>query len=300
MENKKISVIQVPFGLGAGRPGTELGPESIRATGLIRQVRQLGLELTGEHTIEVQASSPAIDTASKVKHLPLVKEMASRVADAVTEAVQGGSFPLVIGGDRSVSIGALAGLTKQYTNPGVIFFTAFGGLHTEETTPSGYAHGMPLAVALGKAGFPLSDIAEGSGLLKKEHIVLIGLRHLDPEEKKLILSEGIRYFSMYEIDRMGIHQVVKEALKITGNGTDGVHVSISAECLDPLEAPGVGSGIPGGLSYREAHFACELLAESGLVKSMDVTEVNASQDENRRTARLAVGLIASVLGKRII
>ncbi|HZG56712.1 arginase [Paenibacillus sp.] len=301
MEQKRISIVSAPFGLGSSRPGTELGPESMKAAGLLRQIKQLGFEVTGEHTVhEPKAASSEAGASSRIKHLDAVRAMSRRVADHVSDAVREGSFPLVIGGDQSVSIGAFAGLTKHYERLGAICFTAYGGLLDEASSPTGDANGMPLAIALGKAGFKLTDAIEGARLLNKDNLVLIGVRHLEPEEREIIRSEGIAFFSMYDIDKLGIERVIQKAMDIAGNGTDGIHLSVSADGLDPLEAPGVGFPIPGGLSYREAHFACELLAETGKITSMDVAEVNASQDENRRTARLAVGLVMSALGKRII
>lgn len=297
MIHKRIRIIDVPFGLGSGREGTELAPESMRAAGLLRQIRQLGLEVTGERTVKTASGE---DASSVPKHLEAVKEMCRGVAGYVSEAAAEGSFPLIVGGDQSVSIGAFAGLTKHYAKLGAILFTAYGGLLTEKTSPTGAANGMPLSVALGESDFKLTDAADGARLLDKERVVLIGVRHLEPEEREWIRASGIAFFSMYDIDKHGIEAVVKQAVDIAGDGADGVHLSFAADCLDPFEAPGVGFPIPGGLSYREAHFACELLAETGRITSMDVTEVNPLPDENRRTSRLAVGLIMSALGKRIL
>lgn len=300
---KKISVIQVPFGLGAGREGTERGPESMLEAGLNRQLKSLGFEIEHEGRVELPAAGiPETETDARgsVRHLAEVKAMSRSVADKVSEAVVARSFPLVLGGDRSVSIGAFAGLTRHYSRLGVVCFDAHAAVNTEETTPLGHVNGMAMSVALGRSAFTLADMP-GSGLpISKQNVVLIGLRDLEPNEREWVRSERIAFFSMHEIDRMGIERVVEQALRIAGKGTDGIHVCLDADVLDPLEAPGVGLQVPGGLSYREAHFALELLAESGRVTSMDVTEVNALLDDNRRTARLAVGLITSVLGKRII
>ncbi|HUC91063.1 MAG TPA: arginase [Paenibacillus sp.] len=302
---KKISVIQVPFGLGAGREGTERGPESMLEAGLYRQLRNLGFAIEHESRVEPPASrssdaGAAAGGRGSVQHLAAVKAMSRSVADKVSEAVGAQSFPLVLGGDRSVSIGAFAGLTRHYSRLGVVCFDAHAAVNTEETTPLGHVNGMAMSVALGRSAFTLADIP-GSGLpISKQNVVLIGLRDLEPNEREWIRSERIAFFSMHEIDRMGIERVVEQALRIAGKGTDGIHVCLDTDVLDPLEAPGVGLQVPGGLSYREAHFALELLAESGRITSMDVTEVNALLDDNRRTARLAVGLITSVLGKRII
>ncbi|SFS62477.1 arginase [Paenibacillus sp. BC26] len=300
---KKLSLIAVPFGLGAGRPGTEEGPETMMQVGLLRQLRKTAYEIVGEHKVKCpQKPTAASAKDSSLKHLPEVKEMSRQVADLVAQEVSKGSMPLVLGGDHSVTIGALAGLAKEIASVGVIYFDAHAGLNTEENTPTGKMGGMSLAVALGKARLALTDITDGvsATAIKKENVVLIGVRDVEPEERALILSEGISVFTMHEIDRMGIEKVIAKAVEIAGQGTDGIHVSFSADCLDPMEAPGVGMQVPGGLTYREAHFACELLAETNRILSIDVVEVNGMMDESRRTARLAIGLIASLLGKRIL
>ncbi|MFD0693139.1 arginase [Paenibacillus sp. GCM10027628] len=298
--NKQLSLIQVPFGLGAGRPGTEDGPESMIQAGLIRQIRKTDYELAGEYKVRCPLPSASHSSGDLVKHLPEVKEVSRMVAKQVSQAVLGGTIPLVLGGDHSITIGVLAGLSSQFSNLGVIYFDAHAGLNTEITSPTGHLNGMPLAVALGKAQLKLSEIADNTISIKSDNVVIIGVRDVEPDERELIQSEGITCFTMHDIDRMGIEKVIEKAMQIAGDGTDGIHVSFDADCLDPLEAPGVGMPVPGGLTYREAHFACELLAESGRITSIDVVEVNSLQDESRRTARLAVGLIASLLGKRIL
>ncbi|WP_258171290.1 arginase [Paenibacillus sp. R14(2021)] len=299
----KLSLIQVPFGLGASRPGNEEGPESMIQAGLLRQIRKTAYELT--HDVKVKVKLQPGQPASKdghVKHLPEVMEMCKQVAEHVSRSAADGEIPLVLGGDHSVTIGALAGMASQKRSIGIIYFDAHAGMNTEANSPTGSLGGMSLAVALGHAKLRLSDLAPAvqGGAVKKQNVVLIGVRDVEPDERELILAEGITVFTMHEIDRMGIEQVVRKAVEIAGDGTDGIHVSFSADCLDPLEAPGVGMQVPGGLTYREAHFACELLAEAGRIISIDMVEVNAMLDESRRTARLAIGLIASLLGKRIL
>lgn len=285
LKDKQVSIIQVPFGLRAGRPGSEDGPESMLQAGLLRQIRRTEYELAGEY---------------KVRSTPEVKEMGKHVANLVSQAALHSSLPLVIGGDHSVTIGVLAGLTSHYSNLGLIYFDAHAGLSTEETSPTGHVNGMSLAVALGKARLKLSELSDNAVSIKRENVVLIGVREIEPDERDLLLSEGLTVFTMHDIDRMGIKTIIEKALQIAGNGTDGIHISLDMDCLDPLEAPGVGMPVPGGLTYREAHFACELLAESDRISSIDVVEVNPLLDESRRTARLAIGLIASLLGKRIL
>ncbi|NOU84445.1 arginase [Paenibacillus sp. LMG 31460] len=297
---KQLSIIQVPFGLGASRPGTEDGPESMLQAGLIRQIRKTDYELTAEYKLRCPLPSVVSSNDDKGKYLPEVKEMSKLVAKQVSQAVHNGTVPLVLGGDHSVSIGVLAGLSSQFSNLGVIYFDAHVGLSTEEVSPTGYLNRMSLAVALGKAQLRLEEISGSKTLIKKENVVIIGVRDVEPDERELIVKEGISCFTMHDIDRLGIEKVIEKALQIAGYGTDGIHISLDADCLDPLEAPGVGMPMPGGLTYREAHFACELLAESGQIVSIDVVEINSMLDESRRTARLAIGLIASLLGKRIL
>ncbi|MBO7742572.1 arginase [Paenibacillus sp. MWE-103] len=302
---KKLSLIQVPFGLGAGRPGSEAAPESMLQAGLLRQLRKTAFAVTSEANIEGgnDAGASADGTRSgAAKHLPEVLDTGRRVASEVAGAAGRGELPLVLGGDRSVTIGVLAGLAAAGKRAGVIYFDAHAGLNTEAASPTGGVGGMALASALGLAKPDARDFADGldGPAADKRRVVLIGVRDVEPEERALIRAEGIAVFTMHEVDRMGIEEVVRRAVDIAGDGTDGIHVSFSADCLDPLEAPGVALQVPGGLTYREAHFACELLAETGRVASIDVVEVNPLLDESRRTSRLAVGLIASLLGKRIL
>lgn len=298
---KKIQLILAPFWLGCGRAGAELGPESIMEAGMKRQLKNMNLELAGEIVVDVPrlAAEPA-PALAKMKYLPEVKEMAGLLGEQVYRTVGAGLFPLVMGGDHSIAIGTLAGLTGHYSNLGLIWFDAHGDLNTEETTPSGNIHGMSLAAAVGRGSFTLKDIAGAGPFIRKENVVIVGARDLDQGEKEFIRAEGISCFTMHEIDRLGIHAVMEQAIAIAGRGTDGLHISFDLDCLDPTEASGVGTPVPGGLSYREAHYAMELLAESGLVTSLELVEVNPLLDNSRRTARLAVELAASALGKRIL
>ncbi|NBD24472.1 arginase [Paenibacillus glycinis] len=297
---KKVRLIRVPFWLGGGKAGTDLGPEYIVKAGLMRKLRAMDIEVEDEIEVDCPVQPLLTGAPARIKYLPEVLEMSGLVGEQVYRAAARDSFPLILGGDHSVAIGSLAGLTAHYENLGVIWFDAHGDLNTEETTPSGNMHGMALAIAIGKSNFKLTDIPGAGSLIKKENIVIIGARELDPGERELIRSEGIACFSMHEIDRLGIAAVIEKALEIAGNGTDGIHVSFDLDCLDPREAAGVGTPVPGGLNYREAHFALELLSESKRVTSMDIVEVNPLLDYDRRTATLAVELATSLLGKRIL
>ncbi|MCZ8518919.1 MULTISPECIES: arginase [Paenibacillus] len=299
---KDISVLCVPFDLGAGRKGVRLGPHAILQTGLERRLRGLGLQVEVLQPFPVPPSggdAPAAGPGS-LNHLDEVAGMNESLAEAVWGILSRGRFPLVLGGDHSVAIGTLAGLTSHLHSPGVIWFDAHSDLNTAQSSPSGNIHGMSLSAALGLGHDRLVKIGGVSPKINPQHTVIIGARSLDPGEKELIRSLGIRCFTMHEIDRLGISRVTEEAIRIAGTGTDGIHVSFDIDSLDPAEAPGTGTPVRGGLSYREAHCALEMLHESLLVRSAEFVEVNPLLDTDNKTARLAAELILSLMGQRIL
>jgi arginase len=290
---RNIAIIKVPFGLGGARGGAELGPDELITAGLKREIASLGLVLSKEVRVDCP-SDPAVPAGrNRVKYLNEVRQVSEKVFNEVSVAVEEGTFPLVLGGDHSVAIGTFAGLTAHYSNLGVIWFDAHADLNTEERSLSGNMHGMSVAASLGHTAYNLSHIAGAGAFIDPSNLVYIGLRDLDEYEKEQIKGLGIQAFTMHDIDRMGIQQVIEQAIAIAGEGTDGIHVSFDMDCLDPREAPG-------GLNYREAHYALELLASTNQVTSMELVEVNPLFDHNRHTARLGVELIASLLGKRIL
>ncbi|WP_127551611.1 arginase [Paenibacillus amylolyticus] len=297
---RNIAIIKVPFGLGGARGGAELGPDELITAGLKREIASLGLVLSKEVRVDCPSEPAAPIGRNRVKHLNEVRQVSEKVCSEVSGAVEEGAFPLVLGGDHSVAIGTFAGLTAHYSNLGVIWFDAHADLNTEERSLSGNMHGMSVAASLGHTAFNLSHIAGAGAFIDPSNLVYIGLRDLDEYEKEQIKGLGIRAFTMHDIDRMGIKQVIEEAIATAGKGTDGIHVSFDMDCLDPREAPGVGTPVPGGLNYREAHYALEILASTSQVTSMELVEVNPLFDHNRHTARLGVELIASLLGKRIL
>ncbi|NQX71230.1 arginase [Paenibacillus alba] len=300
----KISAISVPFDLGAGRRGASKGPKTILQAGLLRGLQQMGI--TAEHTGEIklpddQAAPLAADVDhANLKYLAEVVQVNTRLAKEVSKVVQQGHFPLILGGDHSIAIGTIAGLSEHYDNLGVIWIDAHSDLNTAETSPSGNIHGMSLAVSLGMGHPLLTEIHNKQPKLKPENIVLIGSRSLDEGEKKLIRSLGIKCFTMYDIDRKGMAHVMQEAIDYISTKTDGVHLSYDVDSLDPLEAPGTGTTVKGGLHFREAHLAVEMLAEAGIITSAEFVEVNPLLDDNNKTSHLAVGLISSLLGKQIL
>lgn len=295
-----LSIIRVPFDLGAGRKGVRLGPDAILRAGLERKLRQLGFSFELPEPVPVPLLSAASAQPTPLKHLNEVVEVNEALALQIKAALDRGSFPLVLGGDHSVAIGTLAGLSQHYRSLGVIWFDAHSDLNTPDTSPSGNIHGMSLAASLGKGHDRLTRIGGALPKIQPQHTVIIGARQLDPGEKELIRAEGITCFTMHEVDRMGIARVMEEALRLASAGTDGVHVSFDIDSVDPLEAPGTGTPVKGGLSYREAHLALELLHEAGVLVSAEMVEVNPALERDNKTARLAAELILSLLGQRIL
>jgi arginase len=232
--------------------------------------------------------------------LELVAEKNEHLAEKVDEVIQNGSFPLVLGGDHSIAIGTLAGVAKHYKNLGVIWYDAHGDLNTADTSPSGNIHGMPLAASLGIGHETLTKLAGYSPKVKPENIVIIGARSLDEGERELIKEIGIKVYTMHEIDRLGMAKVMEETIQYLQEKTDGVHLSLDLDGLDPLDAPGVGTPVIGGISYRESHLAMEMLAEANLITSAEFVEVNPILDEKNKTATVAVALMSSLFGDKLL
>jgi len=298
----EIHIIGVPLDLGAGRRGVDMGPSAIRYAGLSDRLQAIGHTVRDLGNLSVALSSSMPDLSfykeqpsSHIKWLQEVRDANRHLYDKLNEILVEESFPLVLGGDHSIAIGSLAAHRKHKKRLGVIWFDAHGDVNTPETTPSGNIHGMPLAVALGYGEPSLTAIGE-SPYVYPEDVVLIGIRDLDPGEKVFLRKLGIRVFTMHDIDRYGMRRVMEEALDVVTRHTDGVHLSFDLDALDPLYAPGVGTPVAGGVSYREAHLAMEMMAESGVITSADFVEVNPILDVENKTARAAVRLIGSLLG----
>ncbi|CAM4211906.1 arginase [Paenibacillus alkaliterrae] len=300
MINRSVAIVSVPFGKGAATSGAELGPRHIlQASGLTRKLNELKITYRLAQDIHVPQYLPPIPTVN-AKYLAEVHAVTRQLGDRVSEVVAAGEFPLVLGGDHSISIGTIAGLAEHYANLGVIWFDAHSDLNTEDTSPSGNIHGMSLGVSLGR-GIPLLTKLRGiHPKIKPEHVAIVGARSLDPEEKAYIRTLGIACYTMHDIDRQGIARVMDKVIQHLRQTTDGVHVSFDIDCVDPREAPGTGTKVIGGLSYREAHLALELLYQSDLVTSAEFVEVNPNLDRNNQTAKLAVELIGSLLGEQIL
>ncbi|MDQ6827011.1 MAG: arginase [Candidatus Eremiobacteraeota bacterium] len=286
----RVDVIGVPMDLGADRRGVDMGPSAIRYARLYEQLKNLGIPMIKDHG-NLQVPIPESSSVSGVnaKYLPIIKEVCKELANLVEGTVRKGGFPIVLGGDHSIAIGTLEGLyAVRGKAPGLIWVDAHGDINTPVTSPSGNVHGMPLSFALeAKHADP-------------KRTVLIGLRDVDAGEKKTIRELGVTAFSMTDLDRLGMTAIMKRALDIVGQSARSVHVSFDMDGIDPSEAPGVGTPVKGGISYREAHVAMEMLADSGALGSIEITEINPILDRENQTAILAVELILSGLGKSIL
>lgn len=298
--NNNLSIISVPIDLGAGTRGVNLGPEAIKYAGLIKRLENIGYSVEDRCDIPVNKKAAVTVAGSNLKNLNIVAEVNEKLCAEVSSAMSEGKFPLVIGGDHSIAIGTISGVLQHKKNLGVIWFDAHGDINTPQTSPSGNIHGMPIAVLLGMGDESLTSIGGKDAVLKKENIVYIGSRDLDAGERTALKSLGIKVFTMHEIDDMGIKNVMTEAIRIAGEGTDGIHVSFDLDVLDPEVAPGTGTKVPGGMGYREAHYALELIARSEKLVSAEFVEVNPLLDHENMTAKATVALAGSLLGEWLI
>ncbi|WP_044641226.1 arginase [Risungbinella massiliensis] len=297
---KQISIIGMPMDLGQGRRGVDMGPSAIRYASLKKLIEELALEVEDLGNIDVAEAESVSIGQDHLKYLEPVAEASEKLANTVAETLKRKRFPLILGGDHSIAIGTLAGVASIYQNIGLIWYDAHGDLNTSDTSPSGNIHGMPLAASLGIGHSRLVNLLNFAPKVKPENTVLVGVRSLDPGERELIRQLGIHVFSMHEIDRRGMATVMEEAINIATNGTDGVHLSLDLDALDPIYCPGVGTPVPGGVTFRETHLALEMLAESDSVVSAEFVEVNPILDRENRTAEVAVSLISSLFGKKIL
>ena len=299
--DKNISIIGVPMDLGQLRRGVDMGPSAIRYAGVVERLEMLDYDIEDLGDIGVEhVDRKQIVNNGALRNLKEVAIASEELARSVDDVITRNRFPLVFGGDHSIAIGSLAGISKHYDDLGVIWYDAHGDLNTLETSPSGNIHGMPLAVSLGLGDPALTDIYGFKPKIKPENIVIIGARSLDDGEKKLIKDIGIRVYTMHEIDRLGMTRVMEESISYLKNRTDGVHLSLDLDGLDPHDAPGVGTPVLGGISYRESHLAMEMLAESRIITSAEFVEVNPILDDKNKTATVAVALMGSLFGEKLI
>lgn len=295
---EKVSILGVPLDLGQSRRGVDMGPSAIRYAGLDERLVELGLQVEDLGNLVAELPEIATERDERVRYLRDILHSCCQLADGVEKLVANGSVPVVLGGDHSIAMGTLAGMHKSFGPGGVLWVDAHTDLNRPETSPSGNVHGMPLAAAIGVADFDYGDL-DSPPWVDPERVAIVGARSLDPGERQLVKDLGLHVFTMSDIDRRGIAKVMMEALEIV-EGENFVHLSLDMDVCDPEIAPGVGTPVRGGLNYREAHLAMELVAESGMLSSIEVVELNPILDHAEETALLAVELVASALGARIL
>jgi arginase len=287
---RRVDVIGVPMDLGASRRGVDMGPSAVRYAKLHERLERLNIAQVIDHGnlhVPVRESLESGDPSAK--YLTVIQRICDDLAKVVEESVRAGGTAIVLGGDHSAAMGTLAGLTRAYGSPpGLVWIDAHADINDPQSSPSGNVHGMPLSFAL------------RNGYARGETTAQIGLRDVDENEKRLLRESGVRAFSMTDVDKLGMTRVMNEALAVAGSSGRPIHVSFDMDAIDPSEAPGTGTPVKGGLSYREAHLAMEMLYESGQLRSIEMVEINPILDTRNQTAALAVGLICSALGKSIL
>jgi arginase len=302
---RKIKIIGVPLDLGASRRGVDMGPSAVRVAGLEARLEALGHEVSDGGNITVAIAETKQIGEQSARYLKEITETCTKAAEMVVRSLEEGMTPVVLGGDHSVAAGTVSGVAEFFRREkkkiGLIWIDAHSDINTPETSPSGNVHGMPLAALLGLGPAPLADIFDWSPKIEPENTVLIGVRDIDVTEKENIKRAGItEVYTMRDIDERGMRTVMEEALRVAGRGTAGYHVSLDMDWIDPEDAPGVGTPVRGGATYREAHLAMEIIADHGRMVSFELVEVNPVIDERNRTAELAVELISSAFGKKIL
>jgi arginase len=298
----RVHGIGVPMDLGADRRGVDMGPSALRYAGLAETIESLGHEYEDSGDLRVpnpEDRDPRAELPSKgtAKYLKETREVCNRVERIVAKTVADGGLPLVLGGDHSIAIGTVRGASAE-RDVGVLWLDAHGDFNTPTTSPSGNVHGMAVAALLGRGGF--GDMAWAQADIAEEHVAMVGLRDLDSEEGEALNDSNITTYTMRDIDREGLDSVVADAIDHLLEDVDALHVSLDLDVLDPNEAPGVGTPVRGGITYREAHAAMELIAETDALQSMEIVEVNPILDSHNQTAELGIDLLASALGEQIL
>lgn len=299
-----VQIIGYPSDLGAGRRGVDMGPSALRIAGITRKLETLGYTVTDEGDIPVNALEVEDEGSSVLKFHAEIARATAILAERVESALDANRFPLILGGDHSMGIGSLAGVAahckREGKRLGVVWIDAHADMNTPETTPSGNIHGMPLALAMGHGDPILKAIGGDFVKVQPENVVIIAARDLDVGEVELIKRLNVSAYTMFDIDKRGIYPIIAEVVEKLRSRVDHLHVSFDLDSVDPLVAPGVGTPVPGGLSFREAHFVMEYLAETQMVGSLDVTEVNPILDTRNSTAVFATEVVSSCMGKRIL
>ena len=301
---QKIRIIGVPMDLGASRRGVDMGPSALRVAGLQARIKQLGHQVEDIGNLSVKQPEEMPYGEKRAKYIEEIADACKDLGTAVQKSLEDGYMPLVLGGDHSIAVGSVSGVgahfRKEKKSIGCIWLDAHSDMNTPETSPSGNVHGMPLSALMGYGTEELYDLFGYKPKIEPQNVALVGVRDLDSHEKKFIKKLGVKAFTMREIDERGMHEVMSDALKYAMDDTDGVVVSLDMDFVDPSDAPGVGTPVRGGVTYREAHLAMEMIADSETMVSMEIVEINPVIDEHNRTALLGVELVLSGLGKKIL
>lgn len=301
---QKIRIIGVPMDLGQSRRGVDMGPSALRVAGLQARLKQLGHTVEDMGNINVKQPEEQHFGEKRAKYLTEIAEVCRSLAEIVQKTIEDGFIPLVLGGDHSIAIGVISGvssqLRKKSRNIGYVWLDAHGDMNTPESSPSGNVHGMPLASVMGYGAPELVELLGYKPKVHPRNVVLVGVRELDAKERRLMKDSGVHVFTMRDIDERGMREVMSEALRFASDDTDGIAVSLDMDFVDPSDAPGVGTPVRGGVTYREAHLALEMIADSELMVSLEVVEINPVIDEHNTTAILGVELVLSGMGKKIL
>lgn len=301
---RTAALLSVHMDLGAGRRGVDMGPSAIRLAGLTRGLERLGWAVREMGPLFVRGPEAASPGTPKARYLDEVLDLCTRLKAEALSALRAGALPVTLGGDHSIAMGSVAAVAQHHARPGeplgLLWVDAHTDINTPESSPSGNLHGMPLAHLLGLGVPALAQLAGAQPAVQAAHVAVLGARSVDAGEREVVRQTGVRVYTMSEIDERGFAACLKEALARVTDGTCGFHLSFDLDGVDPQDAPGVGTPVQGGLSYREAHLACETAASTGRLLGVDMVELNPTLDEHNRTGRLAVELILSALGKTIL
>jgi arginase len=303
-ERPPIALLSVSMDLGAGRRGVDMGPSALRIAGVADAVRRLGLEVREVGTVTAMGPEVTRVGEPQARYLSAITEVCRESRDLLVEALEQGGLPLVLGGDHSLTMGTGAAMSDFYHRKGeslgLIWVDAHTDMNTPDISPSGNIHGMSMAVLTGRGPDSLVSLAERTPAFDPAHVSILGARQIDDEERERVRASGVRVFTISEIDERGLPACVDEAIERASRGTAGFHVSFDLDVIDPMVAPGVGTPVNGGITYREAHLVCEKMARSGGLRGFELVELNPVLDAGNQTARVGIGMIESALGKRIL
>ena len=304
MRQSQIAILGAPLDLGAGRRGVDMGPSALRLAGLNAKLEALGYQVEDLGNVSVAQPESIPSGPQNSKYLAQIAQSCAKLAEIVKDVVEAGKVPLVLGGDHSVAAGTVSGVAEVFRRRGekigLIWIDAHADMNTPETSPSGNVHGMPLACCLGYGPRELTHLFDFAPKVEGRNTVLIGLRDVDLRERPIVRESGVTAFTMRDIDECGLRNIMERAIRAATQDTAGFHLSLDMDAVDPDEAPGVGTPVRGGMTYREAHLAMETICDAGRMLSMEIVEVNPVLDDANRTALLGVELAMSALGKKIL